>query len=412
MRTAAMSPDDYRRASQLRLATRPEPANVVDGRFWGDDQFAGMIIPTSASTADQAAKSSALQFCVSLISETVGNCSFGLFEDGNQVFDHPLADVLSNGPNPMQTAAEFWPSMLYRAALGGHAFAEPELAGDGELMLWPLHPDRIAVEWRERGFTLTYTNPAGIQRMFNAGQLFWFAGLADARLQPLTPWKLAKGSIDFALALENQGRSFFQSGKRLPGVVESDGKIDGDNFDRLSAQINQWRTGKIPLLEDGLKFKQLSGSNTDAQFAELIDQRTAEICRYWRIPRSFWATDSGNAKSDEQESRSYHKYTARPWARRIEQAIGQRLLTPDERQRLKVKINLDSLLRGDSTTQYRNAVLARTAGTHSINEIRTKWFDEPRIDQEWADDPRTPLNSNRAADTLSGGDTAPQDKVN
>jgi HK97 family phage portal protein len=393
----------------LQSAERPAPSNVTDGRFFGDELYAELFLPTTAATADAAAKLSAVHFCLSLIAEAGGNCPLDVTEDGKPV-ESPFVDALSYAPNPMQTAAEFWPSMLFRAALGGCAFAEPVIEGD-EVYLWPLHPDRQAVEWRERGFTLQYTYQNGQTRQFNAGQLFWFSGLADARMQPLTPWKMAKGALDFALALENQGREFFQKGKRLPGVVETDNKLDEDVFERLSEGINKWRTGKIPVLEQGLKFKPAGSNNVEAQFVELIDQRTHEMARYWRIPRSFYAADSGaNAKSQEQEAQTFVKYTLRPWLRRIEQAIALRLLTPDQRARFKVKFNLDGLLRGDSATQFKNAVLARTAGTHSANDLRVGWFGLPRIEEEWADDPRTPLNSNRAADTLTGGETAPHDQ--
>jgi len=69
------------------------------------------------------------------------------------------------------------------------------------------------------------------------------------------------------------------------------------------------------------------------------------------------------------------------------------------------------MLRGDSATQWKNAVLARTAGILSVNTIGTQWFGQPRINEDWADDPRAALNSNRAADTATGGETSPADKV-
>jgi HK97 family phage portal protein len=217
--------------------------------------------------------------------------------------------------------------------------------------------------------------------MFNASQLFWFSGLADARMQPLTPWKMAKGALDFALALENQGRKFFQEAKRLPGVVESDQKLDDDVSSGSRAESTNGGPGKIPLLEQGLKWKAAGSNNVESQFVELIDQRTHEMARYWRIPRSFYAADSGaNAKSQEQEAQTFVKYTARPWARRIEQAIAARLLTPDQRRAgYKVKFNLDGLLRGDSATQWKNAVLARTASVMSIDELREQWFGLPPL---------------------------------
>lgn len=413
--TTARSPDDYIRARgsggdvvPLR-SERPAPEPTMDGRFFGDELFAELFTPSSAATADQAAKVSAIYFCVSLIAEAVGNCPFNITENGKPVEDLDLADAISFAPNPMQTAAEFWPSMLFRAALAGHAFAEPVINGDS-VFLWPLHPDQYSVDWRERGFTLHYGYQNGVVRAFNPSELFWFSGLADSRMQPLAPWKLAKGVIDFALALETQGRRFFQEGKRLPGVLYSDNKLDEDVIERLKTGVKRWKNGQIPVLEQGLKFQAAGGSNADSQFVELIDQRTHEMARYWRIPRSFYASDAGaNAKSQEGEAQTFVKYAVRPWTRRVEQAISVRLLTPDQRRKYKVKINLDGLLRGDSTTQWKNAVLARTASAMSPNELRTGWFDLPRIEEEWADDARAPLNSNRAADTVTGGETAPQD---
>ncbi len=65
---------------------------------------------------------------------------------------------------------------------------------------------------------------------------------------------------------------------------------------------------------------------------------------------------------------------------------------------------------GDSATQWRNAVLARTASIASVDELRTNWFGLPALDEAWSKDARTPLNSNRAADTTDGGMTAPQDR--
>ena len=56
-------------------------------------------------------------------------------------------------------------------------------------------------------------------------------------------------------------------------------------------------------------------------------------------------------------------------------------------------------------------IVARTASIMSVNEVRTGWFGLARIDEDWANDPRAALNSNRAADTATGGETAPQDKV-
>jgi len=412
-----MSPDDYKqmaRERSLAVASRPSPSevmdpdSVIDGRFYGDDIWS-FLTPTCAATADHAAKISAVNFCVSTIAETIGSLPHTVMDGDKEATNFELADVIAYAPNPLQTGAEFWASMAFRAALAGQSFAEPVISAAGDVELWPLHPERYEVEWKERSFRVRYMQDGTRERWLAPQQLFWISGLSDACMKPLVPWKMAKGSLDFALALETQGRSFFQNGTKLSGVLQGKMKLSPEAIGRLKEGIRAWRNGSTPVLEEGLEYKSVASTNIDSQLAELIKQRTLELSRYWRIPRSMIGEDGGTAASQEQQALEFVKYTIRPWTRRIEQAISRRLFTPDQQQRYRAKLNLDGLLRGDSATQFKNAVLARTAGTHSTNEIRKGWFGLPEINEVWANDPRAPLNSNRAADTLSGGQTSPQD---
>lgn len=385
------------------------PENINDSRMFGDDWWESIRSLSSAERAEEAAKVSAVFFCCSLIAVIIGSLPREFRgADGRHDPTMPLNEMLNEAPNSLQTGDEFWSSLAYRAALNGAAYAEPVVSGVSA-EIWPLDPLRSTLDWQDRSFTLTYLPEYGSQRRFRPQDLFWFAGLSDSTARPLTPWKMAKGSIDFALALERQGRDFFAGGARLAGVLSTEHQLSDEAIARLKAAVATWRSGKIPVLEQGLSFNDVSSNNSDAQMVELIKQRTLEMARYWHIPRSLVGEDTGGKTSHEQEALDFVKYCIRPWARRIEQAVRQRVMTPDQRKRWDFKLNLDGLLRGDSATQFRNAVLARTAGSHSVNDVRG-WFGLPRIPEKWADDPRAPLNSNRAADSASGGMTAPQDR--
>lgn len=385
------------------------PSHVSDKFFAEDDWWAAIGGMNSADRAEEAAKVSAVFYCCSLIAVVVGSLPRE-FRDDDALHDPmmPLNELVNEAPNMLQTGDEFWASLAYRAALAGAAYAEP-VNGAGGMEIWPLDPLRTSVDWQDRSFTLSYLPEYGPVYQLRPVDVFWFAGLADSTARPLTPWKMAKGSIDFALALERQGRDFFANGARLAGVLSTDYELSEPAVNRLKEATRAWKSGRVPVLEQGLQFKDVSSNNTDAQMAELIKQRVIEMARYWHIPRSLVGEDSQGKSNHEQEALDFVKYCIRPWARRIEQAVRQRLMTPDQRAQWDFKLNLDGLLRGDSATQYRNAVLARTASTHSVNDVRG-WFGMPRIREPWADDPREPLNSNRAADTASGGMTAPQDR--
>lgn len=419
-----MSPDDYIRAANGRyntaegttavspVASRPAPSNVTDGRFFGDETWAllSSSIPMEANTAETAARVAAVFFCVSIIAEAIGSLALEFKDDNGPRNDFPLANVLAYEPNHLQTGAEFWAAMAFAGVLRGEAFAEPTVGIDG-LEVWALNPLRIVANWGERSLTVDYYSERGPRRMMPQ-ELFWFTGIADGGLKPLTPWKQAKGAIDFQLALEVGARSFFRNDRRPSGIVTTDNKLSQESADRIADGIRQWKRGGTPVFEHGLKYDAVGSTNVDAQLVELFKQRTLELGRYWRIPRTMIGDDAGNAGNNEQDTRSFVNWAVRPLTRRMEQAITVRLLPPDLRaQRVRAKFNLDSMLRGDAATQWRNAVLARTASIMSVDEIRTGWFGLTPLGQDWSEDPRAALNSNRAGDTATGGETAPQDKV-
>lgn len=418
MSRALMTGDQYRAGNAhaltvpdrpVAMAAGPAPDNVVDGRNWGDDIWASISGGNAVSSAESAAKVSAVYFCTSLIAITIGSLDREIRDnDGKVVKDHELNALLDDEPNLLQTGDEFWSSLAFRSTLAGRAFAEPDVTQYGA-QIWPLDPLRTEVEDRERGFMVRYTPEFGPVRLLSPLDVFWISGLADASHRPLTPWKMAKGQIDFALALENQGREFFKNGARLGGVLETDQKLSDEAAAHLRDGIARWRNGKTVVLEQGLKLKDAMSNNSDSKLPELIKQRTIEMARYWHIPRSMVGEDAGAKASQEQEDRQFGKYVIWPWKRKIEQAVKMRIMTPEQRRNYSFHLNMDTLLSGDSGTQWRNAVLARTASIMSANEIRMKWFGLHGLDEEWADDAREPLNSNRGADTMTGGETAPQD---
>lgn len=389
------------------------PSNVAESRMFGDE-FWDSISSAGGYTqrAEEAAKQSAVYFCTSLIAVIVGSLPREFRDaDGRHDPDMPISELVVDAPNSLQTGDEFWSSMAFRATLAGVSYSEVTPDPFGGVEMWPLAPLRTEVDWEDRYFEIRYMPERGASYVLRPEQLFWFAGLADSAAKPLTPWKMAKGQIDFALALEQQGRDFFANGARLAGLLTTEDKLTDEAIVRIKDSIRSWRSGKIPVLEQGLNFKDVAPNNTDSQLTELIKQRTLELARYWHIPKSLIGEEGGAKANHEQEALDFVKYSIRPWTRRIEQAVRNRLMTPDQRARWSFKMNLDGLLRGDSATQFRNAVLARTAGTHSINDLREQWFGMPRLPGSWANDPREPLNSNRAADTASGGVTAPQDQT-
>jgi HK97 family phage portal protein len=386
--------------------------DASDDRWFGGDAATGGPI-----TAETVVMASAVFPCVALIAESIGSFTPEITRKDGAVMaePHPLADTVAYAPNPLMTGAEFWSTVAFNAVLRGRAYVEPVVLSPGEVELWPLSPLRLQEQHGERTFGVDYWYETGRSRHFRAGELFTASGISADGIFAVVPWKTAKAAIELANLLESFGQRYFKNGARPSGVLSTDQALSPESIQRLKEEFNGnfagvLNAGKVPVLEQSLTYQAISASNTDSQYLDIRRNQIREIARNWRIPLHMLGEGEGTTKNQEQQAQEFVKFCLRPWLRRMEQAIERDLLTREDRAVYKVRFNIDALLRGDSATQWRNAVLARTASVASVNDIRVNWFGLPRIEEDWADDPREPLNSNRAADTLEGGMTAPQDR--
>lgn len=398
----------HRMASALTLPAR----DVADDRSFGGSVAVGG--PRSAETAMMA---SSVFPIVATMAEIIGSLplDFPRRKGVDQsVGDFHLAETLAETPNPLMTSPDFWGTFAFSAILRGRAYAEPVWHSPQDLEVWPLSPGRLVELHEERRFGVDYFYEDGRSRHFRQGELLCGSGISADGIFAVAPWKTARAAIDMDNTLEAFGRNFFLNGARPSGVLSTNQSLSQDALDRLKAQFNGnfagvLNAGKVPILEADLKYLPINDNNSDSQYVELHQKAQRQIAANWRFPM-FLLNEGEDAKSEEQQAARFEKYTINPWTNRMERAIARDLMTPAQRRLWRPRFRMDDLLRADSATRWRNAVLARTASVMSADELRVDWFDLPAIGAPWSMDARTPLNSNRAADTADGGMTAPQDR--
>ena len=101
------------------------------------------------------------------------------------------------------------------------------------------------------------------------------------------------------------------------------------------------------MLEEGLKFHQISIPPEQAQFLETRKFQINEIARIFRVPPHLIGDlEKSSFNNIEQQSLEYVKYTLDPWVIRWEQSLQQALILPSEKSSVFIKFNLDGLLRG------------------------------------------------------------------
>lgn len=175
-----------------------------------------------------------------------------------------------------------------------------------------------------------------------------------------------------SLAIEKFAADYYRKGGNVKSVLETDQSLGDDQYNAFMSHYNQASQNfDTPLLEYGIKFKQVAISPVAAQ---LIQQETfsiQDIARIVNVPPHMIADLSRSTFSNiEHQNIQFVQYTLRPLVKRIEVELERKLFSSEESLVMNVKFSLDGLLRGDTATRsafYHNAILD---GYMSRNEVR------------------------------------------
>ena len=335
-----------------------------------------------------AMQMTAVYACVRILSEAVAGLPLHLYrykEDGGKekVIDHSLYHLLHDEPNKEMSSFIFRETLMTHLLLWGNAYAQIIRNGKGEIIaLYPLMPNKMKVDRGEDG-ELYYiysrsTDEANAKEdstvVLTPREVLHIPGLGFDGLVGYSPIAMAKNAIGLAIATEEYGAKFFANGAAPSGVLEHPGTIKDPA--RLRENWNSTfggsaNSGKVAVLEEGMKYTPISISPEQAQFLETRKFQINEIARIFRIPPHMVGDlEKSSFSNIEQQSLEFVKYTLDPWIIRWEQSLSRSLLTPDEKKTYFFKFNLEGLLRGDYASRMNGYATARQNGWMSANDIR------------------------------------------
>ena len=365
--------------------SRDNPQNRTAGSAYSF--FMGGTSSGKRVNERSAMQMTAVYSCVRILSEAVASLPLHVYRNTDtgteKATDHPLYTILHDEPNPEMTSFVFRETLMTHLLLWGNAYAQIIRNGKGEVIaLYPLMPDRMSVDRDENG-QLYYeylvssddapVNKKSIVRL-SPSDVLHIPGLGFDGLVGYSPIAMAKNAIGLAIATEEYGSKFFANGAAPSGVLEHPGTIKDPNRIRESWQQTfggSQNSGKIAVLEEGMKYTPISISPEQAQFLETRKFQINEIARIFRVPPHMVGDlEKSSFSNIEQQSLEFVKYTLDPWVSRWEQSIVRTLLTPEEKKKYYVKFNVDGLLRGDYQSRMNGYAIGRQNGWMSANDIR------------------------------------------
>jgi HK97 family phage portal protein len=309
--------------------------------------------------------------------------------------DHPLIQLLQR-PNPTMGQGQFLRAVTCYLLIEGNAYIERTA---GRVELWPLRPDRVKVKpgtgsMLVSGYEYAVNSDSVSFKAEDVLHLKLFSATND--YYGKSPLMVAARLIDTDNEVIRWNYNLLRNNARPPGVLETEGVLNDEEFLRLKTEIGKEWTGANALgpklLEKGLTWKPTGLSPTDIDWIAGSKLYARKICTVLNYPPILCGDSENMTYSNYQEARkALYEETVLPYLDYLRDELNN-WITPsfDERQEgLLLAYDADSI----PALQENRAVSfsrVQTADWLSINEQReATGYD--KITEEEADVPRALL---------------------
>lgn len=367
------------------------------------DDFRASLVSGNSKTSvtpDNAMMIVTVYACVRVISESVAQLPFSVIKksDNRRERDdaHQLYKLFSIRPNSWMTPFEYFELLVAQLLLRGNHYAYKIKSTDGRILeLIPINPANVQVE-QLRNYDLIYkvNQGGGVYKTYRQDEIFHVRGLGSNGFTGVSPITLHRSALGLAKATETHGSTVFTNGARPGGVLKHPGKISKDSEKRLKDSWDEGFSGenanRTAVLEEGMDWTQLGMTNEDSQYLETRKFQRGEIASIFRVPpHKIGDLENATFSNIEHQGLEFVQDTLLPWVRRIEQAIQRDLMPMVHRNSHYVKLNVDSILRGDIKTRYEAYSKGIQWGFLNADEAREL---EDRNPREHGDEFLIPLN--------------------
>lgn len=346
-----------------------------------------LVSETTNVGADGALQLATVWACIERRATTIASMPFFAYEttNGQKVLarNSRLYALLHESPNSRMTPFEFWRAMLMNHDLRGNAYARierDERTGEA-LAMWPMPADQVEPFVLPDGeMVYSYTIDSNVM-VLAAQNVLHLKGLGNGTVGLAKLDFMRPTTSEMAGAQTSASRVFGNGGKPT-GVLMVDGVLKKDQRIALQDRFAEMAVGHVSrlyVLEANMKYQQLSLSPEDQQLLETRQYGTEELCRWYDVPPVLVHHSNVTAWGSgiEQIVDGFHKFTIRPLAISIEQAVRKRVMTPAQRARMSCEFSLDALLRANLKDRMAIYSTAVQNGLKTRNECRQLENDPP-----------------------------------
>lgn len=364
----------------------------------GDLIAAGYPAGGTGVTETTARKLSAVDACIEILSNSMAKLpAYVMDSRTRERIDHPILELLNVRPNEAMAPSIRKKVLEVSRLEGGNGYdwivRDPVTMRPMELI--PI-PWRLVQPWRDEAGRVWYTvtHPVtGTPMVLPNEDVCHYKGATRDGLTGISVLRRASEVIASSAAAQGYEKAYYERGGQPSGVLETAADLGGYAMDAQKQVLRdadgsavtkreqlrrEWEkvhagpsnSHRIAVLDLGLKYTPMTGSNREAQFIESKEVSIRDIARFFGVPLYKLQEGKQSYESNEQNSIEYVVSTLHPTAAQYEEEQTWKLLPPsDRRDGLEIRINLMAELRGDNKTRGAWFTAMRNIGVFSVNDI-------------------------------------------
>ena len=292
--------------------------------------------------------------------------------------NHPVYRLLAVRPNKNMSAINFWYSVVWCYLTQGNSYNL--IIRDGNfnpVQIIPLLPERVRVEVSGGEKFYVYNGQAIPSRDILHFHQYTIDGVTG--ISPIE-WNQRL----FVSKVNQQDYSDNSMGNKPNGFLSGD--LSEEQLNQLGKNwTERISKGEMPLLNGSdAKFNSVTIPPNDAQFLETSKYSDQKVYGIYNLPPTFAQDYEDGIKANaEQQALTLIKHTLIAHYMIIEQECNEKLFTERNKKAenpLFVKFNQWGKLRGDTKATNEQIRTVLTLGTWTINEVREKIYDMPKLE--------------------------------
>ncbi|HEY3430746.1 MAG TPA: phage portal protein [Cyclobacteriaceae bacterium] len=301
--------------------------------------------------------------CLKVLGETMASMDLEVVEKIGKATrantSHPNYWLLHAEPSPDFNRFEWVQAMVIWAASWGNGYSKikrDRFANAKEFVILPEY--EVTPKKTERGKLYYEWTHEGKTEIILSDDMIHLKNIGVNGLVGLSTAQMQRESLANSIAKQQHEGAFYSNGAKASGILMTPGTLGAKEQENLKSSFEKENSGaknrfKTIILEEGVKYQQLTIPQNDAEFLESKKFDRTEVCGWFRMPpHKIGVLDDANYSNIDSQERSFAKDVAVPWAIRFQQELDRKLFFEGERGRLMTQFNLDDLIKGDIKTRY------------------------------------------------------------